>query len=348
MHRNVTTHLTPEPLTPGLLPSPGRWTLWLGAAAVMLSISGALGVLALTFGTHAVVNALSDVHRASMACAIVMGVIIQVLRAQRARYLLAQEQDITLGHSYGAMVISHGIGDLLPLAPAGPLLRSTLTHRFSKIPVAFSSGVFMLEGLLDGIGPALLVGYLFLALSLPLWVRIVCAIVVAQLLLVVVVPLLARLTRRFRPFHRDAGRWTTVLRLADQLSIGLSILVSRPGVAARTVGFSLLITVAGAFQAALFLRAFELQSSIAHLCLLFILTMAVGSLPIKIPGMGTATTAAFMPVAGIHGAGVLGFILITRLVSSAQAPLLAAGVVAWWVLRKHGPVRALRTRQADG
>jgi hypothetical protein len=311
---------------------------------VLLSVAAALTVLAASFGVSAVVNALSDVHRTSITCAVALGVLIQILRAQRARYLLVQKREITLGHSYGAMVVSHGIGDLLPLAPAGPLLRSALTHRFSRIPVAFSSGVFMLEGLLDGIGPALLVGYLLLALSLPLWVRMVCAGILAQLALAVAVPGLAHLIRRFVPHRRGRSRWSALLRLGDQLAAGLGILLTRPGVAVRAIGFSLLITMAGALQAALFLQAFELESSLTHLCLLFILTMAAGSVPIKIPGFGTATTAAFMPAAGIHGAGVAGFILITRLVASAQAPLLAAGVVLWWAARRRmRPVSGMKS-----
>jgi hypothetical protein len=302
---------------------------------LVLSVAAALGVLTASFGVHAVAVALSDVHRTTIAGAIALGVVIQILRAQRARYLLAQKREITLGDSYGAMVVSHGIGDLLPLAPAGPLLRSTLTQRFTHIPIAFSSGVFMLEGLLDGIGPALLVSYLFLALSLPLWVRAIFGVILAQLALVVIVPALAGVARRFFPQREGESKWQSLLRLADGLADGLGILLIGPGIAVRAVGFSLLITAAGALQAALFLQAFELESSITHLCLLFILTMAAGSVPIKIPGFGTATTAAFLPVAGIHGAGVAGFILITRLISSAQAPVLAAGVVGWWTVRQR-------------
>jgi hypothetical protein len=301
---------------------------------VIVSIAAALVFVTLSFGVRDVLGALSDVHRTSIVSAVILGVLIQVLRAQRARYLLKQNGEITLGHSYGSMVVSHGIGDLLPLAPAGPLLRSTLTHRFTRIPVAFSSGVFMVEGLLDGIGPAILAAYLFLTVPLPAWVRIVCAIALAQLVLLVLVPVASRLAHGRAPIGTHEGRRRKLLDLGDQLAAGLAILTARPGVALSTIGFSLLITAAAAFQSALFLQAFELQSSIAHLCLFLTLSMAAGSLPVKIPGFGTATTAAFLPAAGIHGAGVAGFILITRLISSAQAPVLAALVVMWWGLRR--------------
>lgn len=335
----------PAHLTHTFLPSTGRWTLWLSAAMAVVSIGATLAIVTLSFGTGAVAGALSDVHRTSIVCAVILGILIQILRAQRARSLLEQNREITLGHSYGAMVVSHGIGDLLPLAPAGPLLRSTLTQRFANIPIAFSSGVFVVEGMLDGIGPAIMAAYLFLALPLPVWVRGVCAVTMGQMALLLLVPVMARRIRGRGPAQPRSGRKGKLLDFGDQLAAGLAILTARPVVALTTVGFSLLISAVAVLQSALFFQAFELQSSIAHLCLFLTLSMAAGSLPVKIPGFGTAATTAFLPVAGIHGAGVAGFIVITRLISSAQSPLLGAAVLGWWMVRRRSlsPLRGEET-----
>jgi hypothetical protein len=52
-----------------------------------------------------------------------------------------------------------------------------------------------------------------------------------------------------------------------------------------------------------------------------------------IPRPLSPTPASAVRRVYIHGAGVAGFILITRLTSSAQAPVLAALVVASWGVR---------------
>jgi hypothetical protein len=96
----------------------------------------------------------------------------------------------------------------------------------------------------------------------------------------------------------------------------------------------------------IFLRAFGLAASVNDLLLLLVLTLAAGSLPIKIPGAGTVATTAALAVAGIHGPGVAGFVLVSRVVFSSETAVLALALLGWWNVRRshqcdHGGAQAL-------
>jgi hypothetical protein len=124
-----------------------------------------------SFGLQQVAAEASRANLWPIVGAVALGAVIQVVRAQRTRYLLGQQRPVSLFHSFAAIVVGHGIGDLVPLAPGGPVLRSVLTQRLTRIPVAFSSGVYIVEGVLDVLAPAVLVPYLLFVVSLPAWAR---------------------------------------------------------------------------------------------------------------------------------------------------------------------------------
>jgi hypothetical protein len=299
---------------------------------VLGSMLAAGAIVMKVFGADGVVDALAQANIWLLAVVVLLGAVIQLVRAQRARLLLAADGAVSLPHTYGAMVLGHGLGDLLPLAPGGPLLRCFLTERLSRIPAAFSAGVFILEGMLDGLGPALLIGYLLLALAVPAWTRWALVAALLQSTLVLVFPVLTKLLPRYihAPRLRE-GKLAGLLRLGHQVGDGLITILGRgPRAAGNALGLSLLVTLLNALQMALFLQAFGLGTSVKQLLLLLVLTLASGSLPIKIPGAGTLATTELMRVAGIHGAGVAGYVLVSRIVLSSETPFLALALLVWW------------------
>lgn len=305
---------------------------YLSVAMVVGSMAAAGAIVMKSFGAEGVEDAIAQANVWLIAVVVILGAVIQLVRAQRARQLLSADGSVSLPHTYGAMVLGHGLGDLLPLAPGGPLLRCFLTERLSRIPAAFSAGVFMLEGMLDGLGPALFIGYLLLALAVPAWTRWALVAALLQSTLVLLLPVLAKLLPRYvHTPHLHQGRVAGLLRLGHQVSDGLITVLGRdPRAGGNALGLSLLVTLLNALQMALFLRAFGLSASVNQLLLLLVLTLASGSLPIKIPGAGTLATTELMRVAGIHGAGVAGYVLVSRVVFSSETPFLALALLVWW------------------
>jgi hypothetical protein len=253
--------------------------------------------------------------------------------------MLSRERPVTLQDSYGAMVVGHGIGDLVPVVPGGPALRCVLTERLTRIPPAFSAGVYMLEGILDGLGPALLAAYLLLALALPAWTRGILSITLAQSVLLLLVPLILwQLSRRIgRPLQTlRRGPLARLTHLGHELSKGLQSVVSQDrGAGLSILGLSLLVTIVAAAQLTLFLHAFSLTASVRDTLLVLVLTLASGSIPIKIPGFGTLAAAAVLPVAGFHGPGLAGYVLVSRAVFSSETTVLAAVVLSWWTITRN-------------
>jgi hypothetical protein len=263
--------------------------------------------------------------------AIGVGAVLQVVRAQRAAVLLSGQRQVRLSDTYNAMVVGHGIGDLVPIAPCGVALRCFLTERLSALSVAFSAGVFMLEGVLDGLGPALLTGFLLLALHLPTWLRVLLVASLGQALLFLTVPVIAHVLRRSQRLSMLPGWIAGLIEMTGDVTEGLVSGLSR-GVSSclSVAGISLLITALGGLQLVLFLSAFGLTTSVPNMILILVLTLAAGSLPIKIPGSGTVATTAVLQVGGIHGAGVAGFVLMSRVVLSSETTVLACASLAWW------------------
>jgi hypothetical protein len=272
-----------------------------------------------------------------LALVVGLGIVDQVVRARRAQLMLSRDRPVPLQASYGAMVVGHGIGDLVPLVPGGPLLRSVLTERLTGIPIAFSTGVYMLEGILDGLGPALVISYLLLALALPAWIHLILLGALAQSVCLLLLPMLVVATaHRLPSLCRERGILPRLAQFGCQITDGLQGLSSRGWrVALPVVCLSLLVTALAAVQMTLFLHAFGLTASFNDLFLLLVLNLTSGSIPIKIPGFGTLTAAAALPVAGIHGAGLAGYVLISRVVFSSETVALAAFVLSWWTVTRN-------------
>jgi hypothetical protein len=310
----------------------GRWR---GAAVLLLTIgiSAVAGAafLGIVYGFAPLLSALLHANAALVAMAIGVGAVLQVVRAQRAAVLLSGQRQVRLSDTYNAMVVGHGIGDLVPIAPCGVALRCFLTERLSALSVAFSAGVFMLEGVLDGLGPTLLTGFLLLALHLPTWLRVLLVASLGQALLFFTVPVIAHVLRRSQKLSMLPGWIARLIAASGDVTDGLVGGLSR-GIrhCLSVAGISLLITALGGIQLVLFLSAFGLTTSVPNLVLILVLTLAAGSLPIKIPGSGTVATTAVLQVAGIHGAGVAGFVLMSRVVLSSETTVLACASLAWW------------------
>jgi hypothetical protein len=290
--------------------------------------------LAYSFGIGNVLAALSRANVPLLVAVVILGAVIQVIRAQRARYLLSQDHTVTLRDAYVPMVVGHGIGDLLPLAPGGPALRCVLTERLAGIPLAFSAGVFMLEGMLDGIGPSLLIGYLLLAVTVPAWTRWMLVAALVQSTLLLVVPVLVKALSQLPQWHRfHSGRLAGLMRLGSQVAAGLVGIMTRgTRVACMVVGLSLLVTALSALQLILFLRAFALTMSVNDLFLVLVLTLAAGSIPIKFPGVGTVAATVVLRITRIHGPGLGGYVLMSRVVFSSETAVLAVALLGWWSL----------------
>jgi hypothetical protein len=209
------------------------------------------------------------------------------------------------------------------------------------VSVAYAAGVFMLEGTLDGLGLGLLSGLLLIALQLPSWLRVLLFATLIQSLLSFAVPVALHLLRRSRR-RPVLPEWIERLSAwGGDVGEGLvsGLLRGRAGLLS-VASLSLLATALAGLQLMLFLSAFGLSISPGKVLLILVLTLAAGNLPINIPGSGTVSTAAALQIAGIHGAGVAGFVLLSRVVLSSEVTLMACGTLAWWSVT--GRVRDLR------
>jgi uncharacterized protein (TIRG00374 family) len=288
------------------------------------------------FGAYQVLTAVESANLSALATVAALGILIQVLRAERARRLIAGGYEVTLAQSYRAMVVGHGIGDLLPLAPGGPVLRSVLLERYAKVPVAFSAGAFVMEGVLDGLGIAVLSGMLLIVVPVSSSMRQMLVASLAPVLFVIVLLLVSRrlVLRRAAPAHE--AKPTLVRQLTRQVAAGLNAAISQgPAAAVVLLAMTVLITVCSAAQIELLLRAFGIAASPQSLLILVVLTLAAGSIPVKLPGSGTVTAAAVMPMAGIHGAGVAGYLLVSRAIFSSQTTVLALLLLGWGGFKEY-------------
>jgi hypothetical protein len=314
----------------------GRWTMRAVKVGSCLASAAVAGLfLAHMYGPRQIASAASSANIWLLLEAVGVGALIQIVRAQRSRWLLGQWHPVSLSHSYAAMVVGHGIGDLVPIAPGGPVLRTVLTERLTGIPIAFSSGVYVLEGMLDVIAPALLIPYFLLMLPLPGWIHWVLIGVVVQatllLALLVVLALGSRVLPEGRLPHFAVSR---LLRLSRQITEGLRAFTSGgPKRCLLIFGISMLLIVLTLGQLTLFLHAFALKGSVDGRLLLLVVMLSAGSIPIKIPALGTISAAAALPVAGITGPAVGGYLLTSQFVLSSESVVLAALVLGWWFAR---------------
>jgi hypothetical protein len=322
---------------------------WRNTAVVLstLGISALAGtaVLTMVYGLAPVLSALTHANRTRLAMAAGVSIVLLTVRAQRAALLLSRQHPVRVTDTYSAMVVGNGLGDLIPLVPCGVALRCFLTERLSGVAVAYAAGVFLLEGTLDGLGLALLSGLLVLTLHLPSWLRVLLLATLLQALVSLTVPLVVHLLRRSRR-RSVLPRWMARLSAwGGEVGEGLvSALLRGRGGLLSVVGFSLLITTLSGLQLVLFLSAFGLSTSPGTVLLILVLTLAAGNLPLNLPGSGTLSTAAALQVVGIHGAGVAGFVLMSRVVPSGEVTLMACSTLVWWGVT--GRVRDLRVGAA--
>lgn len=315
----------------------GQAAKWLSCP---VSIVVAAAFLLHVFGAGPVIDAASDANIRWLFGAICLGALIQAVRAQRARYLLRHDRSVSFFQSYAAMVVGHGIGDLVPLAPGGPVLRSLLTQRLTGIPVAFSTGGYMVEGALDVISPAMLIPVPLLMMELPRWTDWVLVGLAIQAMLVPTL-LIAFATRRWtRLWQWLPARFANGLRhLTRQGTDGLRAVASGgPRNCLLVTASSLLLLALTAGQLTLLLHAFALGGSATGLSLLLVAMLSAGSAPVKIPAFGTFTAAAALPLAGIRGPDIGGYLAVSQFLLSSQTVLLAAIVVGWWLARGIWPL----------
>jgi len=332
------------------LPSLGRWAARLAKPLSGVASAAVAGAFLIhSFGLQQMLTAASSANLWLLAGAMALGAVIQVVRAQRTLCLFGKNRQVSLFQSFAAMVVGHGIGDLVPLAPGGPVLRAVLTQRLTRIPVALSAGVYMVEGMLDVLTPALLIPYLLFVVPIPAWTRWVLAGVLAQaavllaILVVLAIRPRVRLARRL-PFI-SAPR--LVLR-ARQLGEGLRALsAGGPRQSVLIAAFSVLVLALSAGQIALFLRAFALTPSANGLLLLLVVMLSSGSIPFKIPALGTISAAAALPVAGIHGPNVGGYLLTSQFLLSSETLALGILVIGWWFVRGTGAFAGVKSRKAQ-
>jgi hypothetical protein len=100
----------------------------------------------------------------------------------------------------------------------------------------------------------------------------------------------------------------------------------------------LLVLALTAGQVTLFLRGFALTASSNGLILLLVIMLSAGSIPVKIPAFGTISAAVALPIAGIHGPNVAGYLLTSQFLLSSETTALAILVLGWWFIQGNGPV----------
>lgn len=306
---------------------------WIGPGVLAGSIALAVLFVVHVFGGGAVLSALAGANPTLLLAAFGCGIVNELLRAQRARLILQRDRPLRLAQSYAPMVLGHGLGDTVPLLPAGPALRALLTERIAGIPAGFAVGAYMLEGILDNIGPALLTVYLLWALPLPGWAHTALLVALLQGLLLAVLLVVALRGSRLRSVAGRHERLARLISPAGDVVRGLCALVEGERcAAARVVPVSLVMTAVSALQLVLFLGAFGLGTTAPWATLVLVLTLAAGSIPIKLPGFGTVAATMVLQVARIHGPDAGGYVVLSRVVASSLTPTLAILLLSWWAV----------------
>lgn len=308
----------------------------LAVAGSLISACAGMACLVLLFGTRSIVEALRGANYSFIALAFALGVFSQVLKAERAAVMLRQHRPIAFWQSFGTMVVGNGLGDIIPFGGTGLALRPVLTHRVAGIPIALSSSVFAAITAFDVVGLLPFMGYLILVVRLDEWQRLLIVGALGPMLLFLLLPVLAGpVRRRLQRANRDASKtgWRSgVARLGDDVANGLATVTTiGRWQAAGLVGISLLITVVTLIRLDLVLNAVTLDPGPSRLVYLGVLGALVSSIPLRVPGSGAWTTAKMLWLSGIAGPGSGGYVLLSRLLGSIETPLLALGVVLWWI-----------------
>jgi uncharacterized protein (TIRG00374 family) len=299
-----------------------------------LSVPAAAAIFISMYSPGRVLDAIESASLPLIVLAFLSGVLIETFKAGRASLMLSCCRPISVRETFGINVVSHGIGHLLPFAPATMALRSLLVNRMKGIPVFFSAGVFLAADVLDNSVLLPLLAYLLAMVPLPVWQRVLLVGVLVQSVVILVIPFLggsfATLLTRVAG-SRFPGWLQRVLEAVDGTASGMATVV-RGGwkLAALVMLLTASSLLVGMLRFELFLHAFSLSADWTQLCWLMILASLVGRLPFPVPGAGVWATTKALKIAAIAGPGIGGYILVLRTISSIETPLLALGVLLWW------------------
>ena len=304
------------------------------AAMSVLSLVAVGAVLLTMFDPRAVMQAVEGADISLVVWAIVLGAVVEALRAQRAAVMLRREHQITLEQSFGALVLSHAAGSILPIGPAGFGLQSVLTRRLANVPMPFSTGVFLACSILDRFSALPLIAFVLLALHLPAWVKLLLLGTLVQNVLSLLVPVIAAVMRSRLSHFAPRSRWGRKIHGAiTDVEAGLATIVAGGWrIALPAITLSFLITAAAMLRLALLLSAFGLDASPHQLALLMLMGGLVGSMPVKVPGADAWAAGKLLRLVHLLGPGAGGFVLLSSVVATVEFPLLAAGILLWWAL----------------
>lgn len=310
--------------------------------AALSSLGLGVGVaLALrSFDLHAVWRTLEGVDPTFLVLALAVGVALQVLRAQRAALLLRQKHQISLEQCFGAQVLSHAVQNIVPIGPGGYGLQGALARRLAGVPIPFAAGVFVSCGLLENLSVLPLVLTALLTMHLPEWLRLVLVCATVRSSLILLVPLIAALTRhRLRGLKPRSGWGRGLGRAMAEVEDGLATVVAGGWRSTLAVlGLSCLITAGCMLRLSLFVSAVDLRATPHQLALLLAMGGLMQSVPAAGPGANAWATSKLARLVHVAGAGAAGFGVLTGLLTAVESPVLAASILFWWAL-PHSRVR---------
>lgn len=306
------------------------------AAMAAISLMAVGTVILAMYDPHTVMRAVVGADISLLLWALVMGVVIQVLRAQRVKTIVCSRYRISLEQSFGARVLSHSVTGIVPLGPGGIALEGLLLRRFAQVPIAFSTGVFTVCGVLDRGSIIPILALALLVMHLPEWIRLFLLGTLMQSTLSLLIPLLAAVTRsRLSRFAPRSGWRTRIIRTIVQVDDGLAAVVAgswRTGLPALALSF--LIAAASLLRLALLLAAFGLRPAPGQVILLLLMVGLMGSMPVQIPGASAWATGKFLRFIHVLGPGAGAFVLLSSVVGMVEAPLLSLGMLVWWTLAR--------------
>jgi uncharacterized protein (TIRG00374 family) len=307
------------------------------AAAITLSVVSLIAVVAVLgsmFDLRAVVGALERTNIWLVLWAVLLGALIEVLRAQRDALMLRREHRISLERCFGARVLSHGVTRIVPIGPACFALQGLLTRRLSGIPTPYSTGVFVAGSILERLAVMPLIAFVLWSMHLPGWVRLILLGMLVQNALSLLVPLAATVIRYPLSRHTPRSRWHRKVHGAiTDIQNGLSVVVAGGWrVTLPALSLSFLISAGSFLRLAILLDAFDLDASAQQIALLLLMCGLVGSMPVRVPGSDAWATGKLLRLVKLGGAGAGGFVLLYSVLTMVEMPLFAAAILVWWAL----------------
>jgi len=304
------------------------------ASLSLLSLAGTGATLLMMFDARAVLRSVERANIWYVLCAVALGVVIEVVRAQRGAIMLRREYPVSLEQSFGALVLSHAGCRVVPIGPVGFGLQSLLTRRLANIPMPYSMGVFLAGSILERASVLPLIAFVLFGMRLPAWVDLILAGTLLQNILSLVVPCVAALSQHRLGHIAPRSRWgRRVHGVITDLEDGLATMVAGGWrIAVPALCLSFLSTACGLLRLALLLRAFALTVSPHQIALLMVMGGLVGSMPVRVPGSDAWATGKLLRLVRLVGPGLGGFVLLSSVIATVEYPLLAAGVLLWWAM----------------